>query len=62
MRLEAHSFTPEMIRDLRALEVLESYGPAASGEVVRELAEGDIDPWIAAAAKAACKRLAVKHP
>ena len=52
----------ETIRDLRALEVLEHLGPAASGGVARELADGSYDPWVAVAAKAVGKRLAVLAP
>lgn len=50
--LESHDLPAETIRDLRALEVLKSFGPAMSGEMARELAEGNYDPWVAAAAKA----------
>jgi WD40 repeat protein len=56
-RLESFILPPETIQDLRALEVLESIGPAASEDVVRQLIEGNYDPSVAAAAKAVRKRL-----
>ena len=56
-RWERHDLPAETIRDLRALEVLESFGPAASGDAMHDLAEGTGDPWVVAAAKAARKRL-----
>lgn len=58
-RWERHELPPETIRDLRALEVLESFG-AASADAARELAEGDYDASVAAAAKAVLKRLTAK--
>jgi hypothetical protein len=55
-RSDSYSLAPETIQDLRALEVLESYGPAASEDVVRKLVEGNYNPSVVAAAKAARKR------
>jgi WD40 repeat protein len=59
-RVDSYSLTQETIQDLRGLEVLESFGPAASMEVVRQLSEGNYDPSVVAAAKTARKRLTVK--
>jgi WD40 repeat protein len=59
-RPNSYGLTPETIQDLRALEVLESFGPAASEEMVRKLAAGNYDPSVVAAAKAVRKRQAVQ--
>jgi RNA polymerase sigma factor (sigma-70 family) len=61
-RAEPRPLSPETLRDLRALEVLEHLGPAAAAKVARELSEGPYDPWVAAAAKAVRKRLTTKLP
>jgi RNA polymerase sigma factor (sigma-70 family) len=61
-RVEPTPLSPETIRDLRALEVLEHLGPAATAEVARELSEGPYDPWVGAAARAVRKRLTTKVP
>jgi WD40 repeat protein len=53
---------PETLRDLRALEVLEHLGPGAVGEVARQLAAGNYDPWVAAEARATLHRLATNRP
>lgn len=47
----------EVLRDLRALEVLEHIGGKSVEEVMREIAEGTYHPCLAAAAKAARQRL-----
>jgi WD40 repeat protein len=59
-RPDSYKLTPETIQDLQALEVLESFGPAASEEMVRKLAAGNYDPSVVADAKAIRKRQAVK--
>jgi RNA polymerase sigma factor (sigma-70 family) len=51
----------ETLRGLRALEVLEHVGSREAREVVRQVAEGDFDPWLTAAARAAGARLATRH-
>jgi WD40 repeat protein len=61
-RAEPKALPPETLRDLRALEVLEHLGPDAMGDVAGELIEGNYDPWLAAAAKAAHNRLTAKMP
>jgi hypothetical protein len=61
-RVEPTPLAPKTIRDLRALEVLEHLGPAATAEVARELSEGSYDPWVGAAARAVRKRLTTKVP
>lgn len=55
--LESHTLSPETIRDLRALEVLERSGSAAIDDMARELTEGNHDPHIIAAVKSARQRL-----
>jgi RNA polymerase sigma factor (sigma-70 family) len=50
----------ETLRGLRALEVLEHIGSGEARQVLRQVAEGDFDPWLGAAAKAAVARLAVR--
>jgi hypothetical protein len=52
----------ETLRGLRALEVLEHAGTKEARDAVRALTEGDHDPWLTAAAKAAWKRLAARAP
>jgi RNA polymerase sigma factor (sigma-70 family) len=49
--------TPETLRDLRALEVLEHAGDPAAAGIIRQLADGDHDPRVVAAARAARARL-----
>jgi WD40 repeat protein len=52
----------ETLRDLRALEVLEHAGGREAQQAIKELAEGDYDPRLTAAAKAVLKRLAAFRP
>jgi hypothetical protein len=54
--------SPGKLRELRALEVLEHIGTKVAEEVLRGIAEGNYDPELAAAAKAARKRLSAKSP
>jgi hypothetical protein len=60
--MDSHALSQETIRDLRALEVLEYFGPPAIEDVARQLAEGNYDPHIASAAKAARQRLKARGP
>jgi RNA polymerase sigma factor (sigma-70 family) len=61
-RVEPKPLAPETLRDLRALEVVEHLGPTATRDVVGELMEGNYDPWVATAAKAAHQRLTARVP
>lgn len=61
-RLDSQPLSPETIRDLRALEVLEYFGRAALEDVSRQLAEGNHDPHIVTAARSACQRLKERGP
>jgi hypothetical protein len=49
--------TPENLRDLRALEVIEHIGGKAADEVVRQLSEGVHDPVVVVAARAVRRRM-----
>jgi hypothetical protein len=60
--LDSQTLPAETIRDLRALEVLEYFGPVAIGDVARELAKGNHDPRVTAAAQAARQRLKARGP
>jgi WD40 repeat protein len=55
--VESHPLSEETIRDLRALEVMEYFGLTVFEDVAQQLADGNYDPHIATAAKAACQRL-----
>lgn len=61
-KLEFRPLSPEKLRELRGLEVLEHIGTQAAEEVVRAIAVGNYDPWLAQAAKAAQERLLAKSP
>jgi hypothetical protein len=55
--LDHHSFSPEQLRVLRAVEVLEHAGTAEARQALESLARGASDAWVGGEAKAALDRL-----
>jgi hypothetical protein len=53
--------TPERLRALRTIEVLEYIGSAPAKELLKQLASESVDFWIPREAKAALERLAKRQ-